>query len=109
MYGAGDVRVESVPDAHLVQSTDAVVRVTRAAICGSDLWPYKSMPRSDGAMIELGLTQVGEIDRVPLRPNLERVVPEVRRHLGGTALDAAPACNSRGQGCLTAWVRPDQY
>jgi threonine dehydrogenase-like Zn-dependent dehydrogenase len=43
MYGAGDVRVESVPDAHLIEPTDALIRVTRAAICGSDLWPYKSM------------------------------------------------------------------
>jgi threonine dehydrogenase-like Zn-dependent dehydrogenase len=47
MYAAGDVRVESVPDAHLVEPTDAVVRVTRAAICGSDLWPYKSMEPSE--------------------------------------------------------------
>src|SRR6266550_9614843 len=47
MYGAGDVRIETVPDAGLVESTDAVVRVTRAAICGSDLWPYKSMESSE--------------------------------------------------------------
>ena len=47
MYGAGDVRVEDVPDAGLVESHDALVRVTCAAICGSDLWPYKSMERSD--------------------------------------------------------------
>jgi threonine dehydrogenase-like Zn-dependent dehydrogenase len=47
MYGAGDVRVESVPDARLVESTDALVTVTRAAICGSDLWPYKSMEPSE--------------------------------------------------------------
>lgn len=47
MYGAGDVRVENVPDAHLVEPTDALVRVTRAAICGSDLWPYKSMEPSE--------------------------------------------------------------
>ena len=47
MYGAGDVRVEIVPDAHLMLSTDALIRVTRAAICGSDLWPYKLMERSD--------------------------------------------------------------
>ena len=40
MYGAGDVRVENVPDADLVEPTDALVRVTRACICGSDLWPY---------------------------------------------------------------------
>jgi threonine dehydrogenase-like Zn-dependent dehydrogenase len=47
MYGAGDVRVEDVPDARLVDPGEALVRVTRAAICGSDLWPYKSMEPSD--------------------------------------------------------------
>jgi len=47
MYGAGDVRVENVPDATLAGPTDAVVEVTRAAICGSDLWPYKTMERSE--------------------------------------------------------------
>jgi threonine dehydrogenase-like Zn-dependent dehydrogenase len=43
MYGAGDVRVENVPDPRIVQPTDAIVRVTRACICGSDLWPYQQM------------------------------------------------------------------
>jgi threonine dehydrogenase-like Zn-dependent dehydrogenase len=47
MYGAGDVRVEDVPDAQLVEPTDALVTVTRAAICGSDLWPYRSMEPSE--------------------------------------------------------------
>jgi threonine dehydrogenase-like Zn-dependent dehydrogenase len=47
MYGAGDVHVEDVPDAHLIESTDALVRVAYAGICGSDLWPYKSMPHGD--------------------------------------------------------------
>ena len=48
MYGAGDVRVESVPDAAIAESTDALVRVTRACICGSDLWPYQSMEPAPG-------------------------------------------------------------
>jgi len=43
MYGAGDVRVETVPDPTIRQRTDALVRITRACICGSDLWPYKKM------------------------------------------------------------------
>jgi threonine dehydrogenase-like Zn-dependent dehydrogenase len=43
MYGAGDVRVENVPDARLIEPTDALVVVTRAGICGSDPWPYKTM------------------------------------------------------------------
>ena len=47
MYGAGDVRVETVPDARIIEPTDALVRVTRACICGSDLWPYNSMEPSE--------------------------------------------------------------
>ena len=47
MYGAGDVRVETVPDPGLIEPTDAVVRVTRSAICGSDLWPYNQMEHTD--------------------------------------------------------------
>ena len=49
MYGAHDVRVETVPDAGILKPTDALVRVTRACICGSDLWPYNSMaPNATG-------------------------------------------------------------
>src|SRR5438477_8664037 len=47
MFGAGDVRIETVPDARVIEPTDALVVVSRAAICGSDLWPYKTMERSD--------------------------------------------------------------
>ncbi len=47
MYGAGDVRIEDVPDPKLIEQTDAVVRVTRACICGSDLWPYSQMEHTD--------------------------------------------------------------
>lgn len=44
MHAAGDVRIENVADAAIVEPTDAVVRVVRAAICGSDLWPYGEFP-----------------------------------------------------------------
>jgi threonine dehydrogenase-like Zn-dependent dehydrogenase len=47
MYGAGDVRVEDVPDPKLREPTDALVRVLRSCICGSDLWPYRSMPPTE--------------------------------------------------------------
>jgi threonine dehydrogenase-like Zn-dependent dehydrogenase len=47
MYAAGDVRVENVPDPVLREPTDAIVRITSACICGSDLWPYGSMPAND--------------------------------------------------------------
>lgn len=63
MFGAGDVRVETVPDAHLVEPTDALVRVTRAAICGSDLWPYKSMEHSDSGR-RMGHEFIGVVEAV---------------------------------------------
>ncbi|HMC70154.1 MAG TPA: hypothetical protein VKJ07_13450 [Mycobacteriales bacterium] len=47
MYAAGDVRIENVPDPAIQEPTDAVIRVTRACICGSDLWPTRrSSPRT---------------------------------------------------------------
>jgi hypothetical protein len=47
MYGAGEVRIEDVPDATVIEPIDAVVRVTRACICGSDLWPYRTLEHSE--------------------------------------------------------------
>jgi threonine dehydrogenase-like Zn-dependent dehydrogenase len=63
MHGAGDVRVETVPDAGLVESTDALVRVTRACICGSDLWPYKTMEHTDAGR-RMGHEAIGVIEAV---------------------------------------------
>ena len=45
MHKARDVRVENVPDAVIQHPTDAVIRITRACICGSDLWPYNDLRR----------------------------------------------------------------
>jgi threonine dehydrogenase-like Zn-dependent dehydrogenase len=63
MHGAGDVRVENVSDASLVESTDAVVRVTSAAICGSDLWPYRTM-EPDEAGRRMGHEFIGVVEDV---------------------------------------------
>jgi threonine dehydrogenase-like Zn-dependent dehydrogenase len=63
MYRAGDVRIENVPDATLVDSTDALVRVTRACICGSDLWPYKDMTPEDSGR-RMGHEAIGVVEAV---------------------------------------------
>ena len=63
MYGPGDVRVVDVPDARLVEPTDALLVVTRACICGSDLWPYKSMePTEEGR--RMGHEFIGRVEAV---------------------------------------------
>jgi threonine dehydrogenase-like Zn-dependent dehydrogenase len=63
MHGAGDVRVEDVPDARLHEPTDALVRVTSAAICGSDLWPYKSMEPNEAGR-RMGHEFIGIVEEV---------------------------------------------
>jgi len=63
MYGAGDVRIETVPDASLIEPTDALVVVTRACICGSDLWPYNQMEHSEGGQ-RMGHEFIGVVDAV---------------------------------------------
>ncbi len=63
MYSAGDVRIENVPDATLVNPTDALVRITRACICGSDLWPYRTLEPS-GTGRRMGHEAIGVIEAV---------------------------------------------
>lgn len=63
MYGAGDVRIEEVPDARIIEPSDAVVTVTRACICGSDLWPYKAMERSEKGVV-MGHEAIGVVESV---------------------------------------------
>lgn len=63
MYGAGDVRVEHVRDAAIVDPTDALVRVTSACVCGSDLWPYADMERSETGQ-SMGHEAIGVVEEV---------------------------------------------
>src|SRR4051812_8986483 len=63
MYGAGDVRIENVPDARLIEPTDALVVVSHAAICGSDLWPYNLMEPSERGR-QMGHEAIGVVEAV---------------------------------------------
>jgi threonine dehydrogenase-like Zn-dependent dehydrogenase len=63
MYRAGDVRIENVPDAHLIELTDAVITITAACICGSDLWPYKELaPVASGRL--MGHEAIGRVEAI---------------------------------------------
>ncbi len=63
MFEAGDVRIENVPDPRIIEPTDAVVTVTRACICGSDLWPYNKMEHIDSGRI-MGHEAIGVVEAV---------------------------------------------
>ncbi|WP_449373113.1 zinc-dependent alcohol dehydrogenase family protein [Arthrobacter psychrolactophilus] len=63
MYGAGDIRVETVPNPTIKEPTDAIVRIVAGCICGSDLWPFASKPPSaEGA--RMGHEFVGVIEEL---------------------------------------------
>jgi threonine dehydrogenase-like Zn-dependent dehydrogenase len=63
LYGAGDVRVENVPDARIKERTDVLLRVTGSCICGSDLWPYQSMEKG-AAPRRMGHEFIGLVEDV---------------------------------------------
>ncbi|QAV70081.1 IMP dehydrogenase [Salinibacterium sp. UTAS2018] len=63
IYGAGDVRVITAPDPKLIESTDAVVRITRACVCGSDLHPFHSMP-ADADARPIGHEFIGVVEEL---------------------------------------------
>ena len=60
--GRGRVQVEGVPDPKILNPRDAVVRVTRTAICGSDLHLYDGYIPTMRAGDILGHEFMGEVD-----------------------------------------------
>jgi threonine dehydrogenase-like Zn-dependent dehydrogenase len=82
-HGKEDVRVDTVPDPELREPTDAIVRITSTAICGSDLHLYSklgpALKEGDiighepmGIVEEVGadVTQIARGDRVVIPFNI---------------------------------------
>ncbi|WP_116204416.1 zinc-dependent alcohol dehydrogenase [Amycolatopsis circi] len=63
-HGTGDIRLDQVPDPKILEPSDAIVRITRSAICGTDLHLVRgTMP----GMVEgtvLGHEAVGVVEEV---------------------------------------------
>ena len=63
LYGPGDIRVQDAPDPQILQPTDAIVRVTRACICGSDLHPYHSAKATEHGTT-IGHEFIGVVEQI---------------------------------------------
>ncbi|MWC00062.1 zinc-dependent alcohol dehydrogenase family protein [Agromyces seonyuensis] len=63
IHGAGDVRLEEVPDPVLGGAREAVVRVVAACVCGSDLWRYRGIAPVDEPK-RIGHEFVGIVEEV---------------------------------------------
>jgi threonine dehydrogenase-like Zn-dependent dehydrogenase len=65
MYGPGDVRVEERDEPRIVEATDAIIRVSAACVCGSDLWPYRGVGVEEAAWpMPMGHEYVGVVQEV---------------------------------------------
>ena len=62
MPKARDVRIDNVPDAAIKHPSDAIIRIIRACICGSDLWPYNGGPNVEGQ--RMGHEAIGVVEDV---------------------------------------------
>jgi threonine dehydrogenase-like Zn-dependent dehydrogenase len=63
LHGKGDVRVEARDRPTLVEPTDAIIRVSAACVCGSDLWPYRGADSYDEP-VGMGHEYVGVVEEV---------------------------------------------
>jgi threonine dehydrogenase-like Zn-dependent dehydrogenase len=63
LHGPRDIRLEQVPDATILEPTDAIVRVVAACVCGSDLWPYRGV-KATPEPVRIGHEFVGIVEEV---------------------------------------------
>src|SRR4030088_1477840 len=79
-HGKRDVRVDNVPDPTIQEPSDAVVRITTTAICGSDLHLYEVLGAFMGEGDILGHEPMGIVEEVgsevtAVRPGQRVVIP----------------------------------
>lgn len=63
LHAPGDVRVEQVAEPTITALTDAIIRLSAACVCGSDLWPYRGADPVD-APVPMGHEYVGIVEEV---------------------------------------------
>jgi threonine dehydrogenase-like Zn-dependent dehydrogenase len=63
LYGPRDVRFEERADPTIIEPTDAILRISTACVCGSDLWPYRGIEPITGPT-PMGHEYVGIIEEV---------------------------------------------
>ena len=74
LYGPRDVRFEQRPDPTIVEPTDAILRISAACVCGSDLWPYRGIGvGADAWPMRMGHEYVGIVEEVG--PEVQTIRP----------------------------------
>jgi threonine dehydrogenase-like Zn-dependent dehydrogenase len=64
LHAPRDIRLEDRPAPEIVEPTDAIVRVSAACICGSDLWPYRGEDELPDEPQPIGHEAVGIVEEL---------------------------------------------
>lgn len=79
LYGPEDVRVEDAAAPRLIESTDAIVRITASCVCGSDLHPYRKAPHFEHGRAMghefIGIVEATGTDVASVRPGDAVIAP----------------------------------
>jgi threonine dehydrogenase-like Zn-dependent dehydrogenase len=63
LHGPGDIRLTELDNPEIQAPTDAIIRVTAACVCGSDLWPWRGIDEVSEPR-RMGHEYVGVVERV---------------------------------------------
>src|SRR5436305_1704355 len=63
LHAPRDIRVENRPDPTIIETTDAIIRLSATCICGSDLWPYRGID-AGGGPAPMGHEYVGIVEEI---------------------------------------------
>src|SRR6478609_633614 len=63
LYGPRDIRFEDRETPRIEEPTDAVIRIARTCVCGSDLWPYRGLQPINGPT-PMGHEYCGTVEEV---------------------------------------------
>ncbi|MBP2622005.1 zinc-dependent alcohol dehydrogenase family protein [Streptococcus panodentis] len=61
---AGQVAVETMEKPRIVESDDAIIRVVRSCVCGSDLWAYRGISEKEEHSANSGHEIIGIVEEV---------------------------------------------
>src|SRR5919112_1832285 len=97
-HGVGDIRLDDVPEPKIQEPTDAIVRLTSSAICGTDLHMIRGTLAGMKEGTILGHEGVGVV---------EEVGPQVRNLSAGPHGDTDPAQTRHGGHRGVRSIRPE--
>jgi threonine dehydrogenase-like Zn-dependent dehydrogenase len=108
IHGIGGVRLDDVPEPRITHPTDAIVRLTASAICGTDLhFVGGTMPGAkEGRIHHEGVGVVEELGELVRTRSLDPTALVSQHTPASSAIEAYEQFDRREQGWLKVELEP---